>query len=818
MKCVCGAENFDQYDGPGFLVDENGALALSPLSLARCSSCGIVRQVVERTHEAQVDYYKKYPPTSEFYRAKDYAHDRSVAAVRFAAYKIPASSSLLDVGSGSGAFVDECRCAGVSAFGCEIAQYAYAKSFEHIYRKDFLSVHFPTDEFDFVTCHDVLEHTVDPVGFLSEVFRVLKQEGVFYLDFPRYFGGFGDHHWKCDEHIWFFDERQLSDLLCRVGFKVVSCAHPIASKILVVAQKPSQHRKTILVPPGIGDSFWSLTKMQALIKREGIGLPDVSLVCPRTRGHDGHLRSVPFLRLFPFLNHTGEVVSNQSQIDGLKAVWREAYATKGRTLFRGVLGYDFFLSYNGWMSYGYPLEELDPELHTNWYPPMFRSLGQDAYMQQCLSEYGKYIAFYFPLCGTYAYWSAQFSARSVSSYIKRVVQRTGCRPVFVGSIWDHQDQNVRALIDSVDDRVDLTGETGIEQLFGLLRGASLVAGYPSGLPIMATVLGSNVHMIWNSYYHRDFYRYACPPDSFDRNYFIDDTDSIDIEYLTNRSVSIVEGHPIKGRPIKPGQHETEMSWHPKRGKRLTRRQRSRASLWSAEGKEDRGRVYFTSDVSSMAVACVCKTGGDFTADCVHRLVSALRRNTKCTRLDVVCLTDNDELLSDSSASFRAVPLLRGWPGWWSKLELFRSDVFKDKESVLYFDLDTVIVGNIDNLLKLRVDFGALRPWNPRNRASGMLASGMLCWKPGLYSFLYENFDLANAPTRGGDQRYISDVMSSRQYPWVFLNDYAKIFSYKRECRRNNERPPDGAQVICFHGKPRPRDLLGTNKWVARHWK
>src|SRR3990167_2295645 len=91
---------------------------------------------------------------------------------------------ILDVGSGSGAFVDECRELGHEAYGCEISNYSYAKNSDYIYYNQFENINFPTDHFDKITAHDVIEHSLTPKKLFYEIFRMLKQGGLFIIDFP----------------------------------------------------------------------------------------------------------------------------------------------------------------------------------------------------------------------------------------------------------------------------------------------------------------------------------------------------------------------------------------------------------------------------------------------------------------------------------------------------------------------------------------------------------------------------------------------------------------------------------------------------------
>ena len=190
-KCICGGTVWqDSQVREGCKVDEKGHEQSSTVHIAKCEKCGIIRQINLPFSSKQefIDYYKEqYPPVKQEYSIKNYEHDRKIAKLRCNAYKIHSIARILDVGSGSGAFVDECRDRGAEAYGCEIGKYHYCEDDNYIYSKEFEDIHFPTDYFDLVTCHDVLEHSLNPLGMIEEMFRIVKQLGNCIIDFPRFY-------------------------------------------------------------------------------------------------------------------------------------------------------------------------------------------------------------------------------------------------------------------------------------------------------------------------------------------------------------------------------------------------------------------------------------------------------------------------------------------------------------------------------------------------------------------------------------------------------------------------------------------------------
>lgn len=784
-KCFCGSAEFtkDTHHYWDVTLEGKYVQAAGKLSLGVCKHCGAIRQLAPpfSNQEEYKDYYHQYPPTGATYRAKNVAHDAALARERCDDYGIYPGSEyvVLDIGSGSGAFVAECRKRGAKAFGCEIAEYHDSVAQEFTYRTAFEDIHFPTDHFDFVTCHDVVEHVPDPLSFMQEAERVLKQGGQLCVDLPAFFLPEGDHHWK-QEHIWYFKPEDFERLCNLVGLEVGHIDHKFPSKFFIIATKPGQDRPTILVPPGIGDSYWSIVKLPAFLKEKNLGLPEVSVVCPRAKAHNGHQRAFPFLEMFPFLKASWDTVEGRDKVS--KALWHEAYALEGRTVFKDVLGFDYFISYNGHLRVGKELADIDG-LDCDWHPPMWVSLEQEKFRTGCQERYGRYVVFYFVFQGTYRYWTDEFPISEVIKSVKEICGKTGLRPVFAGGAWDVEDRQLQMVLKSVPEAINTVGRTTVQQLFGLLRGAELVVGYPSGLTIMAGALGCRTLSIWNEYYNRDFFWRAVPPDVREKTYFVDVTIGLKAEYLARRAYSILSGKPI---PVESSPSRTRLV----------------APISSPIPPQP------ASDSPSVTVACVYKTGGDFTAEYVHNLVSAIRRHSSIT-LDVVCLTDDKKLVGD----FRIIPLEKNYPGWWSKLELFRPGL-THKKRILYFDLDTLILKNIDHLLRLEVPFGALLPWNPSNRASGQIASGIILWDHEMFSPLFRN---GSSPIDfghyAGDQEYLSEKIKAQKYAWVQLQDIAKIYSFKRQCRR---KLPKNAEIVCFHGKPRPHEV--QIPWVRENWK
>ncbi|MCP4475389.1 MAG: methyltransferase domain-containing protein [Gammaproteobacteria bacterium] len=539
--CLCGSVDYYQYNKQLYVVASEGNTVKKDsdrVYFVKCEDCGVVRLLNLPFFTAE-EFYKNYPPANVKYKVKGYDHDRELAKKRADKYLIKKHDVVLDIGSGNGAFVDECNERGAVGYGCELAEYVQEKEGSSIYRKKFEDIHFPTDNFDVVTCHDVLEHVLDPVIFIDEMFRVTKQNGACVVDFPDFFCEEGEHHWK-EEHIWFFSEKDLFVLFRKTGFVIEKIEKPISSKTVIYLKKPKQNRTKILVPPGMGDVYWSIVKMESFLKQRNLGkVADIYVACNKERHFDAHKRAFPFLKLFPFLKSTEIAYSTD---DYSKKLWLEAYDLKqaGRTVFKNICGCDYFLSWNAHLGAGRKMEEVDPELECNWFPSMFESLEQINYEKEMKKKHGKYIVFYFIFHGHYTHWLSDFPIYQIVSTIKSIVKETGCVPVLTGAVWDKENNILNQLVSKLPVIVDLRGKTSLEQLFGLMKGSEMVVGYPSGLTIMSTVLKVKTLMIWNKFYNSDFVWNSCPPQTKNVNYFVDDSSKMSPEYLTNRVKEIIK--------------------------------------------------------------------------------------------------------------------------------------------------------------------------------------------------------------------------------------------------------------------------------------
>lgn len=195
------------------------------------------------------------------------------------------------------------------------------------------------------------------------------------------------------------------------------------------------------------------------------------------------------------------------------------------------------------------------------------------------------------------------------------------------------------------------------------------------------------------------------------------------------------------------------------------------------------------------VATVLRAGGVFTTEWVTRLRAQCHRHLPPHSFR--CLTDHDDIPG-------GIPLQHSWPGWWAKLELFRPDVFTGR--VVYFDLDTLLVGDASPLFDYQGTFAALSDFfRPE-----IWASGVMAWDAAETSKLWEGIRL-----NVGDFRGRSDLFLNPLLPHVDrLQDLypGLIGSYKAHKLQGG---PGGFSVVCLHGEPKQPT---ASEWVQEAWR
>jgi hypothetical protein len=205
---------------------------------------------------------------------------------------------------------------------------------------------------------------------------------------------------------------------------------------------------------------------------------------------------------------------------------------------------------------------------------------------------------------------------------------------------------------------------------------------------------------------------------------------------------------------------------------------------------------------SPTVACVLRTGGVYTADWVWALKRGINRHLP-TPYQLLVLTD-------VAAGFGpwGVQLKYDWPGWWSKLEVFRPGLFEGP--VLYLDLDTLPVGDLSEIASYSGRFAMLSDFYRPDRAE----SGVMAFTPGPETERIWNAFAADPFKAMKQFRQDGKFIAAHSEP-VRLQDVfpRQIVSLKVHAR---QALPGDARLCCAHGRPKFDDPAAG--WAHQAWR
>lgn len=175
-------------------------------------------------------------------------------------------------------------------------------------------------------------------------------------------------------------------------------------------------------------------------------------------------------------------------------------------------------------------------------------------------------------------------------------------------------------------------------------------------------------------------------------------------------------------------------------------------------------------------------------------------------------------LSNVDVPCTRIPLIDNLPGYWSKIELFRPDIFHT-EYVLYLDLDIVIVNDLQPLIEYgKTNTFTLMPniggnhWREGKRLISTYNSSTMFFRPGNMDDLYTEFDSGYIKEFWGDQDYIA-----------LKKPNAATFPENWVCKLKNlpgKKPNSETKVVlCMDNTPRKNiDAAKRHEWVKEVWQ
>lgn len=229
-----------------------------------------------------------------------------------------------------------------------------------------------------------------------------------------------------------------------------------------------------------------------------------------------------------------------------------------------------------------------------------------------------------------------------------------------------------------------------------------------------------------------------------------------------------------------------------------------------------------------------KWGTRYAPEYVNRLWHMVERHLRRPHR-FVCFTDDASGL-ETGIEVRPLPQSEAKLGtglFWRKLGIFANPLADVTGTVLWLDLDVVIVDDLEPLFELPGDFYIIREFSRRAGAQAGNSSVMR-FEAGAHRYLLDRFyaDPAAANARfAGDQDFIcAHVRQRAMWPdgWCvsFKGDCVPPFPL---CYVQTPRLPPGAKIVVFHGHVKPPDAArgcrtsGIRRcrptpWIAEYWR
>jgi SAM-dependent methyltransferase len=219
-----------------------------PLAVVRCINCGVLFMSPRPSAVARQQIFdNRKPPGFESYLS-NLAKYGSVTKERLPLFRKRVEFlrkqmgnrkiSVLDIGASSGEFLQAaielgCEATGVepSAEGVRIAK---SKGL-NVVQSPAETLPFPDETFDLVHSNHVFEHLADPQQAAKEAFRVLKKDGLFFVEVPNQFDNINffryrlmgrvpvrERNVRSIHHLFFLSRKSMKKLLSNAGFKEIS--------------------------------------------------------------------------------------------------------------------------------------------------------------------------------------------------------------------------------------------------------------------------------------------------------------------------------------------------------------------------------------------------------------------------------------------------------------------------------------------------------------------------------------------------------------------------------------------------------------------
>lgn len=231
-KCnLCGGSNFKLFlktsggeKGTAFFPSSD---VIGDDTIVKCANCGLVFVNPLPNETKLLDEYSNFEDERFASQAKgrEITFEKNLKDIE----KYKKKGKLLDIGTANGSFLYMAKKKGWEVEGVELNKYLIKWAKENynlnikqgtIFQNKF------SEKFDVITLWDVLEHVSDPTKTLEKCNDLLKDNGIFVVNYPDYNTSISSALGKkwpfyLSVHLYYFNKKTIEKLLNKCGFKVL---------------------------------------------------------------------------------------------------------------------------------------------------------------------------------------------------------------------------------------------------------------------------------------------------------------------------------------------------------------------------------------------------------------------------------------------------------------------------------------------------------------------------------------------------------------------------------------------------------------------
>lgn len=229
MTCINCSENLELY------------FIKKGFRILKCKKCKLM--AVENVPDDLAPFYSKgyFTGDVELDGYMDYEADKEVTKNTYIQYLDEIESNctskskpnLFEVGCATGFFLELAKERGWRVSGIDLSGYAIQKAKEKglkVSTRTFESIENDV-HYDVIAMYDLIEHVKDPVGTIQKAYNLLQSKGLVVFTTPdagslwaRVWGKKW-HAFVPPQHLFYFSDKNLSEILVKNGFEIVESAH-----------------------------------------------------------------------------------------------------------------------------------------------------------------------------------------------------------------------------------------------------------------------------------------------------------------------------------------------------------------------------------------------------------------------------------------------------------------------------------------------------------------------------------------------------------------------------------------------------------------